>query len=119
MNRIEVITSTGRRQRWSRADKVRLVAAMREPDAIATEIARKAGVDPSLLYRWRRQLCGPRETPAFVPVQVTEEIREPARAPDRAAISIAFGAHVRVTIEGAPDTATLSAVIGALTTRDR
>ena len=52
MNRIEVITSVERRRRWSSSDKARLVAPMEEPGAIATEVARKAGVDASLLYRW-------------------------------------------------------------------
>ena len=117
---IEVITSVERRQRWSRADKARLVAAMEEPDAIVTEIARKAGVDASLLYRWRRQLAAPRAMPEFVPINVTRETDDLARTPPpRATITIAFGAHVRVTVEGAPDSATLSTVIGALTARDR
>jgi hypothetical protein len=34
-------------------------------------------------------------------------------------ITIAFGAEVRMTIEGAPDSVTLAKVIGALTARDR
>jgi len=42
-----------------------------EPDAVASEIARKAGVDPSLLYRWREQLAALRDVPSFVPVTVT------------------------------------------------
>ncbi len=57
MSRIEVITSVERRRRWSASDKARLVAAMEEPGAIVTEVARKGGVDASLLYRWRRQLA--------------------------------------------------------------
>ena len=36
-----------------------------------------------------------------------------------ATITIAFGAQVRMTIEGAPDAATLSLAIGALAGRDR
>ena len=56
MDRIEVITSVERRRRWSTAEKARLVAAMNEPGAVVTEIARNAGVVASLLYRWRRQL---------------------------------------------------------------
>ena len=73
MSRIEVITSVERRRRWSAAEKARLVAAMDEPGAVVTEIARGAGVDVSLLYRWRRQLARPREAQTFVPVTVTEE----------------------------------------------
>jgi len=40
MDRIEVITSVERRRRWSTAEKARLVAAMNEPGAVVSEIAR-------------------------------------------------------------------------------
>jgi len=129
MNRVEVITSVERRRRWSIAEKARLVAAMDEPDRAVTEIARAAGVDVSLLYRWRRRLAAMREAPAFVPLMVAFDASEPQSAiapvsastpsPAPASITIAFGAQVRMTIEGAPDAATLSSVIGALTARDR
>jgi len=58
MDRIEVITSVERRRRWSRAEKARLVAAIDEPGAVVTEIARRAEVNASLLYCWRRELRG-------------------------------------------------------------
>ena len=135
MDRIEVITSVERRRRWSVADKVRLVAAMDEPGAMVTEIARGAEVSASLLYRWRRELKGARKTPTFVPVRVAPEANDtgpgmasicssqsPSSPPSQAAsstITIAFGEQVRVTIEGAPDASTLAKVIGALTARDR
>ncbi len=128
MDRIEVITSVERRRRWSAAEKARLVAAMNEPDAVVTEIARSAGVVASLLYRWRRRLAAEREATAFVPVRVFSELNEagPTTAPIGASppppplcsITVAFGEHVRLTIEGAPDSATLANVIGALTARD-
>jgi transposase len=129
MNRIEVITSVERRRRWSAAEKARLVAAINEPGAVASEVARDAGVDVSLLYRWRRQLAKTPEAPGFVPVHVTPDagdaapriapICELAAPPAPASIVIAIGTQVRVTVEGAPDAATLTRVIGALTARDR
>jgi transposase len=129
MNCVEVITSVERRRRWSMAEKARLVAAMDEPDAVVTEIARVAGADVSLLYRWRRQLAATREAPAFAPLMVAFDASEPESAiapvspstpsPAPTSITVAFGAQVRMTIEGAPDAATLSRVIGALTARDR
>ena len=61
MNRVEVITSVGRRRRSSSAEKARLVAAMNEPGTMATKIARSEGVDASLMYRWRRQFATGRE----------------------------------------------------------
>jgi transposase len=128
MDRVEVITSVERRRRWSSAEKARLVAAMNEPDAVVTEIARCEGVDASLLYRWRRQFAVERQTAAFVPVRISRDLNEaaPATAPvcapppaPSSSITIAFGEQVRVTIEGAPDAATLANLIGALTARDR
>jgi transposase len=130
MDRVEVITSVERRRRWSLAEKARLVAAMDEPGAVVTEVARREGVVASLLYRWRRQFAAERETTAFVPVRVCPDRNEaaatmapltmpppmPAPAPS---ITIAFGERVRMTVEGAPDAATLTKVIGALTASDR
>ena len=131
MNRVEVITSVERRRRWSAGDKARLVAAMSEPGAVVSEIARREGVDASLLYRWRRELGEPREPPTFVPVRVSPEASDegPASAPACmpppspthawSSITIALGERVRVTIEGAPDGTTLTNVLGALTAGDR
>jgi transposase len=130
MDRVEVITSVERRRRWSVAEKARLVAAMDEPGAVVTEIARSAEVNASLLYRWRRELKGGRKTPTFVPVRLARDVSDgvPGNAPActlpppssrappaQSSITIAFGVEVRMTIEGAPDASTLATVIGALT----
>jgi transposase len=130
MDRVEVIASVERRRRWSAAEKARLVAAMNEPGSVVSEIARSEGVDASLLYRWRRQSAAEQEAPAFVPVRVsagvngTASMTAPRDMPSAmsapsSSITIAFGEQVRMTIEGAPDSATLAKVIGALTSRDR
>ena len=133
MNRIEVITTVERRRRWSGADKARLVAAMDGPGAVVTEVARSAGVDASLLYRWRRELGGERDTVTFAPLRLALAVGElepastavcapspsPAPSGPLASIAISFGEQVRMTVEGAPDAATLAGVIEALTKRDR
>jgi transposase-like protein len=33
---------------------------MNKPDTVVTEVARRKGVDASLLYRWRRQFAAER-----------------------------------------------------------
>jgi transposase len=131
MDRVEVITSVEGRRRWSAAEKARLVAAMGEPGAVVTQIARHFGVETSLLYRWRRQFESERRAPAFVPLQIeaeasetslpTDFARSPATPPTAppASIAISFGEQVRVTVEGAPDATTLANVIGALTAGGR
>lgn len=131
MDRIEVITSVERRRRWSAAEKARLVAAIAEPGAVVTEIARRFGVETSLLYRWRRQFAAERGAPAFVPLQIeadpseaslpTDFVCSPSMPPTAppALIAILIGDQVRVTVEGAPDATTLANVIAALTTGGR
>ncbi|MFY9967953.1 MAG: transposase [Roseiarcus sp.] len=130
MDRIEVITSIERRRRWSAVEKARLVAAMNEPGAVVTEVARREGVVASLLYRWRRQFAAELGTSAFVPVRISPDPNDvmattapvcapPSTPSSSSSITIAFRDQVRMTIEGAPDSATLAKVIGALTARDR
>ena len=73
--RVEVITSVERRRRWSRAEKERLVAASLEPGASVSLIAREAGIHPSQLYGWRRQMRGcVRQEVGFAPVEIAGEI---------------------------------------------
>jgi transposase len=126
MDRIEVVTSVERR-RWSAAEKARLIAAMEEPGAVVTEIARAGGVDASLLYRWRRQLGAERKAPTFVAVRLAEEceavltasVCAPTPSTPSGSIVISFGEQVRVTVEGAPDATALANVICALTAGGR
>ena len=71
---IEVITSVQRRRRWSRAEKERIVAAALEPGAVASEVAREAGIHTSQLFRWRQQLCKREPTAtAFNAVAIAHE----------------------------------------------
>jgi transposase len=106
---VEVITSVQRRRRWSSEEKRRIVAAAIEPEAVASEVARAAGIHVSQLFRWRQQLCGPaRATPAFAPVAVVPD----ASASSLIEVEFASGARLRIT--GAADPATVSAIIKAL-----
>ena len=111
---VEVITSVERRRRWSAAEKERLVAASLQPGAVVSALAREAGLHPSQLYGWRRQLCGRAETPAgFAAVQVTAG-PETQLAAACGMIEIEFAGGTRVRIAGAADPAAVSAVVAAL-----
>src|SRR5262249_46668393 len=70
--RVEVITSVQRRRRWSSAEKGQLVAASLEPGASVSAVAREAGIHPSQLYGWRRQLRAPAQL-GFAPVRIASE----------------------------------------------
>src|SRR6266481_7297819 len=77
----ETVTSVRHRRRWSRAEKERIVAAAMEPGAVASAVAREAGIHASQLYRWRQELCGPaRAAPGFAALTI-------APAPGVAAIA--------------------------------
>jgi transposase-like protein len=52
--RVEIITTVQRRRRWSTAEKQRIVAASLERGAVASAVAREAGIHVSQLFRWRQ-----------------------------------------------------------------
>jgi len=118
---VEVVTSVQRRRRWSRAEKERIVAASLEAGAIASEVARTAGIHTSQLFRWRQQLCARVQTPAvFNPVAIAVEpataaLPSPVPSTDRAGtVEIEFATGGRMRISGAVDAATVSALVKAL-----
>lgn len=54
IRRIEVITSTGRRRRWSDEEKARIVAESFAPGAVVTEVARRHDARAQQVHGWRR-----------------------------------------------------------------
>ncbi len=111
--RVEVITSVERRRRWSAAEKRRLVAATLEPGASVSAVAREAGIHPSQLFGWRRQMRAP--APAgFAAVQIAGGAPSPGLV-GLGTIEIEFAAGARMRISGTVDPATLTAVVAALT----
>jgi transposase len=107
---IEVITSVERRRRWGAAEKERLVAATLEPSASVSAVAREAGIQPSQLYGWRRQLLRRSQPVAsFAAVRIAAE---PTPAGGMIEVEFANGSRMRIT--GAIDPATLTATIATL-----
>jgi transposase len=110
--RVEVITSVERRRRWNLAEKEQLVAASLESSASVSSIAREAGLHPSQLYGWRRQLRA-RQGIGFAPVQIAADVA-PAGLADCGVIEIEFASGARMQITGAVDPAMLTATVTAL-----
>lgn len=111
---VEVITSVQRRRRWPRAEKERIVAAALAPGAVASEVARAAGIHTSQLFRWRQQLCGPAvASTGFSPVAIVPDAASVSAAtPPTIEIELAGDARIRIT--GAANPATVSALVAAL-----
>lgn len=52
--RIEVITGMARRRRWTVEEKLRIVEESLPPGLSVSYVARRHGVAPNLLFRWRK-----------------------------------------------------------------
>ena len=75
--RIEVITGTARRRYWSTEQKLRIIEESFEPGETVSSVARRNGVAPNLLYRWRRLLSegGAAAVGSDEPVVGSSEVR--------------------------------------------
>jgi transposase len=54
MSEIEIITDGSRRRRWPAAEKLRIVEETLYEGESISAVARRNGVAPNLLYRWRK-----------------------------------------------------------------
>lgn len=54
MSNYEIITDGGRRRRWTASEKLRIVEETLDGRSSISVVARRNGVAPNLLYRWRR-----------------------------------------------------------------
>jgi len=113
---MEVLAASPHRRRWSEPEKQRLVAETFEPGMSVSLVARRRGVDSSLLFRWRRRLVGPADPlPVFAPVEVARG--EPAPAPALAGgglIEIELASGHRLRVDRHVDADALRRVLGVL-----
>jgi transposase len=77
MGRMTLITGEERRRRWSAEERSRILAAIDEPGAVVAEVARRADVCTSLVYKWRREARSAADTSGFARV-IIEDARSPA-----------------------------------------
>jgi transposase len=54
VQRVEVITSVERRRRWAPAEKKAIVEETYEPGMSVSAVARRRGIPPNQIFRWRR-----------------------------------------------------------------
>lgn len=117
--RVEVITGLAGRRRFSADEKVRLVEEAFAPGVQVASVARRLGIDQSLLYRWRRQLFGdPPRLPAFTPVTVTEPPdATPLPGTSAGVVEVEFANGTRVRISGAVEASVVTAALVVLAER--
>jgi transposase len=126
MATIEVITSVERRRRWSRDEKLRIVAESAEPGRTASQVARDHGIAPGQLFTWRRQLLAEAiahgaAADGFVPVTIASEpapgaLSGPASRDERA-IEIRLANGIVITVSNTVEIEPLRRVLAALVGR--
>lgn len=109
MSQVTVISGVERRRVWTDEQKRALVAAACEPYASVAEIARRADLRPSQLYRWRRDLAEP-AVPGFAALTVSPEPEAIARC--AAVVLEVGGAVLRIAADAPP--ALVAAVVRSL-----
>ena len=73
-----MITGAARRRHWSTEQKLRIIEESFEPGETVSSVARRNGVAPNLLFRWRRLMSqgGVTAVGADVPVVGTSQVRK-------------------------------------------
>jgi transposase len=84
--RVEVLTGTPRRRRWSAAEKAASVAQSLAPGAVASTVALRHGLHRNQLYMWRREFRSGALANASAPVPDFVPIVPDSRAAPRTAV---------------------------------
>jgi transposase len=81
VSRLEVV-ETGRRRRWSDAEKLRIVEESFSGPRLASATARHHGVSKQLLFSWRKAYregqLGGCQVDGFVPARIVSEVQSTA-----------------------------------------
>jgi transposase len=115
--KIEVL-GTERRRRWSLQDKLRIVEETLQPGVTVTDVARRHGLAPSVVFTWRRLAREGRlgdAGPALMPVEITpvQAQTAPVASPPRrtGVIEIVLGRGRRVRVDREVDADALRRVL--------
>ena len=115
IQRIEVITRTEKRRRWSAEEKQAIVAESIAGAASITAVARRHGIGTGQLYSWRHQLLKQQSAMAcFAQVAVTPQAGPLPVPPAPGRIEIVLPGAVRLLVDAQVDAAALRRVLAAL-----
>jgi transposase len=120
-SRLEVV-DTGRRRRWTVAEKLRIVEESFSGPRLASSTARRHGIFPTLLFAWRKAFregrLGGVAPVAFVPAIIVPEAVAATRAMAASGRMEVMSTNGRRVVVGADvDTAALLRVLEALERR--
>ena len=114
MQRLEVV-NTGRRRRWTLAEKQRIVEESFQGHRQVSATARRHDISPSLLFSWRKSLCEGDQAGCFVPAVVVPQQALPAEHGTVAGrMEIVTATGQRIIVGADVDAAALARVVVAL-----
>jgi len=117
MGRMTLITGDERRRRWSDEERARILAAIEEPGAVVAEVARRADVCTSLVYKWRREARAAASASGFAQLVVENpqhpSTPAPASEPELGAILVEMK-DARIRIGANAPSALIAATLKAL-----
>ena len=119
VRRLEVITGTGRRRRFSDDDKARIIEETLAPGAVVSDVARLHGLSPQQLFTRRREarrrhvVAPPDAGPAFVPAVISVSSRKNRRDGGKQIVRRRRGSQVSGIIEVEIDGVTVRVGCGA------
>ncbi len=112
-----LITGGERRRRWSDEERAQILAAINEPGAVVAEVARRADICTSLVYKWRREARAEAGASGFAQLVVETPQQPPtlaaANEPDSGAIQVEMK-NARIRIGANAPLALISATLKAL-----
>ena len=117
MGRMTLMTGGERRRQWSKEERARILAEVAKPGAVVAEVARRADVCTSLVYKWRREALREDTALEFTPVVIGPQpaALTAARAEDAATIVVEVR-DARVQIGAGASSALIAATLKALRT---
>jgi len=118
VQRLEVV-NTGRRRRWTLAEKLRIVEESFRGERQVSATARRHDIPPSLLFSWRKQLCGAGrggETPSGFAraLVVPETASATAGASSAGRMEVVTATGRRIIVGADVDAAALARVVAVL-----
>src|SRR3979411_878010 len=117
ISRLEIV-DTGRRRRWSTAEKLRIVGESFSAPRLASATARRHGISNQLLFSWRKAYrAGRLGVPAgFVPAMIVSEPSAKGARSGWGRIEIVSANGRRVIVEGDVEVEALLRILRGLET---
>ena len=113
------IVETGRRRRWSDAEKLRIVTESLAGPRLASATARRHGISPGQLFTWRRELRVLPDRPAIASPQMVRVCVEDGSKANgvSSAVEIILPSGVRLVVAPDVDPAALARIMTVLAPR--